>query len=71
MNSSTTSPTNLNPSIVAGSRVERTDGRVGTVTRIIATEGNLGGLVEVRWDGERRPSRTSGFEAGNNITLLG
>jgi len=63
--------TTLNPAIVAGSRIVRKDGRTGSVTRIIAPDGALGGLVEVRWDGQRRPSRSNGFEAGRDISLLG
>ena len=59
------SPTN-------GDQVRRlSDGRVGTVSRVIATDGALGGLVEVIWDGQRRPSRRAGFEAVNGLEVLG
>lgn len=54
----------------SGARVERiSDLRRGTVTRVIDTEGALGGLVEVRWDGQRRASRSAGFEPVDGLRL--
>lgn len=52
---------------VTGDNTTRSFGRVGTVTRVIDADGALGGLVEVRWDGERRPSRQAGFEGANAL----
>lgn len=57
----------MSHSFATGSRVEgdatsRSFGRKGTVTRVIDADGARGGLVEVRWDGEKRPSRSAGFE---------
>lgn len=69
MSTSTTPISSLPSAIVAGVRIVRTDGRRGTVSRIIAQDGALGGLVEVRWDGQKRPSRSNGFEAGRDIRL--
>jgi hypothetical protein len=61
-------PAGLTP----GARVARTDGRgrQGTITRVIATEGVLAGLVEVRWDGDKRPSRSAGFFSGDEVRAL-
>lgn len=58
--------------LVPGARVERIVGapRLGTITRVIAGEGVLAGLVEVRWDGERRPSRSAGFWSGDEVRAL-
>jgi hypothetical protein len=54
-----------------GARVARkSDGRVGTVTRVIDAGGAIAGLVEVRWDGERRPSRSAGFRSGDELRAL-
>jgi hypothetical protein len=61
----------LDPAIVVGARVSRLlDGRVGTVTRVLDREGVRSGLVEIRWDGQTRPSRSSGFELGDEIRAL-
>ena len=58
--------------LVPGARVERVVGaaRTGTITRVIAGEGVLAGLVEVKWDGERRPSRSAGFWSGDEVRPL-
>lgn len=45
-------------------------GRAGTVTRVIDRDGAIGGLVEVRRDGERRPRPGAGFEAGRDLAPL-
>src|SRR5262245_52372675 len=42
-------------------------GREGTVTRVIDRDGAIGGVVEVRWDGERRPRSGAGFYGGNEL----
>lgn len=55
---------------VSGNAQTRSFGRLGTVTRVIDADGELGGLVEIRWDGERRPSRSAGFEAVRDLTVL-
>lgn len=74
MSDSTTSTTYraLPVGLVPGARVERIVGasRLGTITRVIAGEGVLAGLVEVRWDGERRPSRSAGFWSGDEVRAL-
>jgi hypothetical protein len=63
--------TALDPRIVVGARVSRlVDGRVGTVTRVLDREGARSGLVEIRWDGQIRPSRSAGFELGDEIRPL-
>ncbi len=56
--------------LVPGARVVRTDGRTGTITRVIDAGGAIAGLVEVRWDGERRPSRSAGFFSGDEVRPL-
>lgn len=66
--STSTTTTNLHPSIVPGARVRRTrDSREGVVTRVLDRSGLYGGLVEVRWDGERRPNPRAGFELGEKV----
>jgi hypothetical protein len=70
-----TLPTTTTSGLTAGTRVTgdattRSFGRTGTVTRVIDADGVLGGIVEVRWDGERRPSRSAGFEAVNALTSV-
>ena len=52
-----------------GSSVSRkADGRRGEVVRVIASDGALGGLVEVRWDGQRL-SRSAGFEPVSGLVV--
>lgn len=70
MNTNTPTPTtHLHPAIVAGSRVRRNfDLREGVVTRVLDTSGARSGLIEVRWDGQRKPSRSAGFELGDEVT---
>lgn len=58
---------------IAGARVVRSalPARAGTITRIIDHGGSLAGLVEVRWDGDARPSRSAGFFSPDELTLQG
>lgn len=49
--------------------IRKADGRRGTVVRVIASDGALGGLVEVRWDGQR-VSRSAGFEAVSGLEVV-
>jgi len=68
----TTATTTLHPAIVVGSRIAMDIPsygitKHGTVTRVLDREGARGGLVEVRWDGEKRPRRGAGFELGDTI----
>jgi hypothetical protein len=59
----------LDSRIQPGSRVLITDGghtASATVVRILASEGAIGGLVQVRRDGSRR----LWTEAGDTVTLL-
>lgn len=57
--------------LVPGARVERIgSGRTGTITRVIDAGGARSGIVEVRWDGQRRPSRSAGFELGDEVRAL-
>ena len=53
----------------AGARVQSQAGRLGTITRVIDSEGQLGGLVEVRWDGQR-VSRSAGFFSPQEIKVV-
>lgn len=54
-----------------GSRVlSLSTGKVGTVVRVISRTGELGGIAEVRWDGQRL-SRTAGFVAGRDLREIG
>lgn len=55
---------------VKGDATTRSFGRIGTVTRVIASDGARGGVFEVRWDGEQRPSRKAGFELGDSLTAV-
>ena len=52
-----------------GDRVQSTarPGRLGTITRVIDADGAIGGLVEVRWDGQRTPSRSAGFFSASEL----
>ena len=61
----------LPPSFRAGARVESRQfaGRLGTITRVIDASGELGGLVEVRWDGQR-VSRSAGFFSPSEIKVV-
>lgn len=61
----------LSSSFRPGARVESLHfaGRIGSVTRIIDTEGELGGLVEVRWDGQR-VSRSAGFFSPSEVKVV-
>jgi len=67
-------PTTYRPlpaGLIPGARVVRvTGGRAGTITRVIDAGGALAGLVEVRWDGDRRPSRSAGFFSGDEVRPL-
>lgn len=57
---------------VPGARVvAKITGRAGTITRVIDRSGFMAGLVEVRWDGQRRPSRSAGFFGGVELRLEG
>jgi hypothetical protein len=57
----------MDQSITTGSRVShQPTGRVGTVTRVITRDGLLGGIAEVRWDGQRL-SRSAGFFPGQEL----
>jgi len=61
--------------LTAGTRVQgdattRSFGRQGTVTRVLDTDGARGGLVEVRWDGERRAHPSAGFELADTLELV-
>lgn len=58
--------------LVPGARVERIVGapRTGTITRVIDQGGALAGIVEVRWDGQRQPSRSAGFYSGDEVRAL-
>lgn len=61
----------LPSSFRAGARVESRQfaGRLGTITRVIDADGELGGLVEVRWDGQR-VSRSAGFFSPTEIEAV-
>jgi hypothetical protein len=61
----------LPSSFRAGARVESRHfaGRLGTITRVIDADGELGGLVEVRWDGQR-VSRSAGFFSPAEVAVV-
>jgi hypothetical protein len=61
----------MDQKIQEGSRVlHLPTGKVGTVTRVVTRNGLLGGLAEVRWDGQRL-SRSAGFQAGRDLREVG
>jgi hypothetical protein len=45
-------------------------GRRGTIVRIVASEGELGGLVEVKWDDQKRVSRSAGFFSPREVEVV-
>jgi hypothetical protein len=65
-------PTNTQAKgLVPGARVAHilVGRKTGTITRVIDADGALGGLVEVRWDGQRL-SRSAGFFGANEVRAL-
>lgn len=60
----------LPATFVVGARVVAlANDRRGTITRVIDGSGHMAGLVEVRWDGQRRASRSAGFFGGIELRL--
>ena len=71
MENSTSTWRPLPAGLTPGARVASLgSGRTGTVTRVIDAGGARSGIVEVRWDGQSRPSRSAGFALGDEVRAL-
>jgi len=61
----------LDTRVQRGARVRHLPtGHEGVVTRVIDTSGARGGLAEVRFDFQKRVSRSAGFQFGDELAVI-